>query len=114
MNNTTNRRRFVIRSVAGSLALPGLASLNSQSIAGNSAIAASRGAGVGARRFVAVGNLLGFQTKQLFPETTGKDFEATTLLQPLAANRDQLTIYRGLDHGLRGGHFAVQTAPPAP
>jgi hypothetical protein len=64
---------------------------------------------VGARRFVAVGNLLGFQTKQLFPETTGKKFEATTLLKPLAANLDQCTIYRGLDHGLRGGHFAVHT-----
>ena len=37
------------------------------------------------------------------------DFEETTLLKPLAANRDQITIYRGLDHGLRGGHFAVHT-----
>ncbi len=109
MNNTINRRRFVMRSIAGSLALPGLASLNSESLAGDSAIAPSRGAGVGVRRFVAVGNLLGFQTKQLFPETTGKDFETTTLLKPLAANRDQCTIYRGLDHGIRGGHFAVHT-----
>lgn len=109
MNKLTNRRRFVIRSVTGSLALPGLASLNTQSLGGNLPIAPSRGAGVEARRFVAVGNLLGFQTKQLFPETTGKDFETTTLLKPLAAIRDQLTIYRGLDHGLRGGHFAVHT-----
>lgn len=80
-----------------------------QSVAGNSAIAPSRGAGVEARRFVAVGNLLGFQTKQFFPEEAGKAFEDTTLLKPLAANRDQLTVYRGLDHGLRGGHFAVHT-----
>jgi len=89
--------------------LPGLPSLMLQSIAENSAIVPSRGAGVGARRFVAVGNLLGFQTKQFFPEQTGKAFEDTTLLKPLAANRDQCTIYRGLDHGLRGGHFAVHT-----
>ncbi len=109
MKRTTHRRRFVIRSVAGSLALPGLPSLMLQSIAENSAIVPSRGAGVGARRFVAVGNLLGFQTKQFFPEQTGKAFEDTTLLKPLAANRDQCTIYRGLDHGLRGGHFAVHT-----
>ena len=89
--------------------MPGLPSLMLQSIAENSAIVPSRGAGVGARRFVAVGNLLGFQTKQFFPEQTGKAFEDTTLLKPLAANRDQCTIYRGLDHGLRGGHFAVHT-----
>ena len=75
----------------------------------NPPVRASRGAGVGARRFVAVGNLLGFQQKHFFPETAGKGFEETTLLKPLAANRDQITIYRGLDHGLRGGHFAVHT-----
>lgn len=79
------------------------------SVSENSVVAASRGAGVGAKRFVAVGNLLGFQLKHLFPETTGKKFEETRLLKPLAANRDQITIYRGLDHGIKGGHFAVHT-----
>tara|TARA_R110001592_G_scaffold125262_4_gene334982 strand:+ start:29552 stop:30856 length:1305 start_codon:yes stop_codon:yes gene_type:complete len=109
MNNKINRRRFVLRSIAGSLALPGLPSLMSSALAGNSAITQSRGAGAGAQRFVAVGNLLGFQLKHFFPEKTGKEFEETTLLKPLAANRNQLTVYRGLDHGLRGGHFAVHT-----
>jgi hypothetical protein len=109
MPTSLHRRRFVIQSVAGSLALPGLPSLMAESIGGNSAVRATRGAGVDARRFVAVGNLLGFQQKRFFPETTGKVFEETTLLKPLAANRDQMTIYRGLDHGLRGGHFAVHT-----
>ncbi|GAA5507828.1 DUF1552 domain-containing protein [Novipirellula caenicola] len=104
-----DRRRFVLRSVAGSLALPGLSSLKAESVGSNAAIQTTRGAGVGARRFVAVGNLLGFQQKHFFPETTGKDFEQTTLLKPLADNRDQITVYRGLDHGLRGGHFAVHT-----
>ncbi len=108
-SNNLNRRRFVIRSLAGSLALPGLPSLMAGSVGGNSAIQASRGAGVGARRFVAVGNLLGFQQKSFFPETTGREFEATTLLKPLIANREHITVYRGLDHGLRGGHFAVHT-----
>ena len=67
------------------------------------------GAGVEARRFVAVGNLLGFQQKHFFPETKGNDFLETPLLKTLAANRDQITVYRGLDHGLRGGHFAVHS-----
>ncbi len=30
-------------------------------------------------------------------------------MEPLAANRNRITIYRGLDHGLKGGHFAVHT-----
>ncbi len=104
-----NRRRFIIRSAAGSLALPGLPSLMTSAFGENSAVAEARGAGVGARRFVAIGNLLGFQQKQFFPKTKGKAFEETTLLEPLAANREQMTVYRGLDHGLRGGHFAVHT-----
>lgn len=105
MNSSINRRRFVIQSIAGSLALPGLPSLMAETVRSNSPISESQGVG----RFVAVGNLLGFQQKHFFPETPGKAFEETTLLKPLAANRDQLTIYRGLDHGLRGGHFAVHT-----
>jgi hypothetical protein len=69
----------------------------------------ARGAGVGARRFVAVGNLLGYQAKHFFPATTGAAYEQTTLLKPLWDVRRHLTIYRGLDHGIKGGHFAVHT-----
>ncbi len=104
-----DRRRFFLQSVAGSLALPGLPSLLAETTGSKLALPVTRGQGVGARRFVAVGNLLGFQQKQFFPESTGSGYEETTLLQPLAANREQITIYRGLDHGLRGGHFAVHT-----
>lgn len=81
----------------------------SESLGSDSPIQAAQGTGTGTRRFVAIGNLLGFQQKDFFPKTTGKEFEETTLLKPLADNRDQITVYRGLDHGLRGGHFAVHT-----
>jgi len=101
-----SRRRFVLRSLGGSLALPTLASLAADP---QPPVLATTGAGVAAPRFVAIGNLLGFQRNQFFPETTGKQFEQTTLLKPLAANRDRITVLRGLDHGLRGGHFAVHT-----
>ncbi|TLD71523.1 DUF1552 domain-containing protein [Phragmitibacter flavus] len=104
-----NRRRFILRSLGASLALPGLSSLMANSVGGNSAVQVAKGAGVGARRFVAVGNLLGFQVKQLFPTTQGRNYEKTTLLEPLWENRDQLTVYRGLDHGVKGGHFAVHS-----
>ena len=101
-----NRRRFVLQAFGGSLALPALNSLASDSTA---PVLETAGAGMQAPRFVAVANLLGFQQKHFFPETTGKDFEATRLLKLLDPNRDQLTVYRGLDHGIRGGHFAVHT-----
>jgi hypothetical protein len=80
-----------------------------QSVGGSSAVQAAKGAGAGARRFVAVGNLLGFQVKSLFPTTPGKAYEKTTLLEPLWDNRNQMTLLRGLDHGIKGGHFAVHS-----
>jgi len=104
-----NRRRFILRSLSTTLALPGLPSLMAGTVSGNSAVQTVKGAGVGARRFVAVGNLLGYQVKQLFPTTTGRDYEKTTLLEPLWDNRSQMTVYRGLDHGVKGGHFAVHS-----
>ncbi|MEM6363450.1 MAG: DUF1552 domain-containing protein, partial [Planctomycetota bacterium] len=103
------RRQFVLRSLAGSLALPALPSLANEAVGDRHPVTLARGAGTGQRRFVAVGNLLGFQRDAFFPETPGRDFEQTQLLKPLADVRDQLTIYRGLDHGIKGGHFAVHT-----
>ena len=104
-----SRRRFVLQSLAGSMALPWLPSLCASSGGAGEAVQTAKGAGEGVRRFVAVGNLLGFQQKSFFPETAGSGFEATPLLKPLEANRKDMTVYRGLDHGIKGGHFAVHT-----
>jgi hypothetical protein len=104
-----NRRRFILKSLGATLALPALPSLLASAAGGNSALQTAKGAGAGARRFVAVGNLLGYQVKHLFPKTTGAAYESTTLLQPLWENRKLFTVYRGLDHGLKGGHFAVHS-----
>ena len=89
--------------------MPGLPSLMAKSVGGRSAVQTAKGAGIGARRFVAIGNLLGFQVKQLFPTTTGADYEKTTLLEPLWENRSKMTVFRGFDHGVKGGHFAVHS-----
>jgi len=107
--NTMNRRRFILKSLGATLALPALPSLMASVLGGNSAVQTAKGAGAGARRFVAVGNLLGFQVKHLFPESTGSAYEQTTLLKPLWDVRKHLTVYRGLDHGIKGGHFAVHS-----
>ncbi|MGC6465484.1 MAG: DUF1552 domain-containing protein [Akkermansiaceae bacterium] len=109
MRPEINRRRFLLKAAGGSLALPGLSSLFAKATGPVAAVQATRGAGLGAKRFVAVGNLLGFQQKSFFPERVGKGYESTTLLKPLESMRDQMTVYRGLDHGIRGGHFAVHS-----
>lgn len=104
-----NRRRFILKSLGATLALPALPSLLASAVGGNSAVQLAKGAGTGARRFVAIGNLLGYQTKHFFPESTGSAYEQTTLLAPLAECRKHMTVYRGLDHGVKGGHFAVHS-----
>ena len=109
MKSTLDRRRFLLRTAGATLALPGLSSLLAKTADSLATVTATRGAGIGAKRFVGVGNLLGFQTKSLFPETAGKGYESTKLLKPLETMREQMTVYRGLDHGIKGGHFAVHS-----
>ncbi|MDB4754688.1 DUF1552 domain-containing protein, partial [Akkermansiaceae bacterium] len=83
MKSEIDRRRFLLRAAGATLALPGLSSLMAKTADSLATVQATRGAGIGAKRFVAVGNLLGFQQKSFFPETTGKGYESTTLLKPL-------------------------------
>jgi len=109
MTSKISRRRFVLKSLGASLSLPCLPSLMAGSVGEGHAVQTLKKAGEGARRFVAIGNLLGFQRKSLFPESTGEAYPSTPLLEPLEANRSDITVYRGLDHGLKGGHFAVHT-----
>jgi hypothetical protein len=61
------------------------------------------------RRMVCVGNEFGMYPGAFWPQTFGTDYEQTTLLEPLSAHRDQFTLFSHLDHGLKGGHFAVHT-----
>ncbi len=60
------------------------------------------------RRLVCVGNHLGFYPGNFFPEASGKDYVATSTLEPLHMHRDDLTVFSHLDHELNGGHRAVQ------
>ncbi|MDB4524125.1 DUF1552 domain-containing protein [Akkermansiaceae bacterium] len=109
MRSSLNRRRFFLTSAGASLALPGLSSLLEKTANSLATVHATQGAGIGARRFVAVGNLLGFQQKSFFPSIEGREYESTILLKPLEPLREKMTVYRGLDHGIRGGHFAVHS-----
>ena len=60
------------------------------------------------RRLVCVGNHLGFYPGNFFPQNAGKDYVPTSTLEPLEAHRGDLTVFSHLDHGLNGGHKAVQ------
>ena len=108
-HTSLQRRRTVLKSVTGSLLLPSLASFATAGESSGGPTKAAETAAGQPRRFVAVGNLLGFQQKHFFPEAAGKEYKDTTLLNPLKSQREKFTVYRGLDHGLRGGHFAVHT-----
>src|SRR5262245_36367807 len=58
---------------------------------------------------ICVGNEFGMYPGAFWPQTFGPDYELTKLLEPLASHRRELTLFSHLDHGLKGGHFAVHT-----
>ena len=100
MNIRTDRRCF-LRGAGIALALPSLASgVPSRSRPVDPAKQV--------RRLVCVGNHLGFYPGNFFPETAGREYVATSTLAPLEPHRDDLTVFSHLDHGLNGGHKAVQ------
>jgi hypothetical protein len=86
-----NRRHFLLSSLGTTLALPACPRFWPKVVGGS--VQAAKGAGMGARRFVAIGNLLGYQTKSLFPTTQGRNYEKTTLLEPLWDIRDKMTVF---------------------
>ena len=103
-----SRRHLALQTLGASLALPWLSSIQAND-AEQLKLNESNSSKTKLKRFVAIGNLLGFQQKSLFPKTSGKNYETTTLLEPLKDNRENMTVYKGLDHGLKGGHFTVHT-----
>lgn len=58
---------------------------------------------------VCIGNEFGMYPGDFWPTTPGRDYEITKLLRPLESHRKDLTLFGHLDHGLKGGHFAVHT-----
>ena len=91
------------------MALPALDSLGSLTFGAGSPVVAAGAPATGAKNLVAIGNLLGFYQPEFFPEATGFDYEMPRLLQPLEEHRRDFTLYSGLDHDVKGGHFAVHS-----
>jgi hypothetical protein len=103
-------RRFFLRAAGVTLALPLFESLSHRGLGTAFAVDSSPGAAVGASRpvrLVCVGSMLGFYPPAFFPEKTGTDYDLPHLLEPLTPHRSELTVFSGLDHGVKGGHFAI-------
>lgn len=60
-----------------------------------------------ATRMVCIGNMLGFYPPTFFPEQSGSDYQLPKVLEPLASHQRDMTVISGLDHGVKGGHFAI-------
>lgn len=95
-----NRRNFV-QAAGVCIALPVLESLPT--------LAKANDTKAPPKRMVCIGNEFGMYGGAYWPEATGKNYELTPLLKPLADHRQNFTLFSHLDHGLKGGHFAVHT-----
>lgn len=95
-------RRTFLKAAGVCIALPALESLPR-------VVRAGEAAAVVPKRLVCVGNEFGMYSGAFWPATSGKDFELTPLLAPLAAQREQFTLFSHLDHGHKGGHFAIHS-----
>lgn len=94
-------RRNFLKAGSVCIALPALESLGS-----NRPLRPGRAAPT---RMVCVGNEFGMYGGAFWPKSFGSTYEITPLLQPLADHRENFTLFSHLDHGLKGGHFAVHT-----
>ncbi|MCA9051023.1 MAG: DUF1552 domain-containing protein [Planctomycetaceae bacterium] len=96
-------RRSVLKSGGVCLALPLLESFPA-SCRGD-----DRNAESVPRRMVCIGNEFGMFPGAFWPKSHGTDYDLPELLQPLESHRREFTLFSHLDHGLKGGHFAVHT-----
>jgi hypothetical protein len=101
MTHISQDRRTFLKAAGVTLALPMLESLPGLKAAGKAPEAP--------RRMVCIGNEFGMYPGAFWPEGFGADYELTPLLKPLENHRRDFTLFSHLDHGVKGGHFAVHT-----
>ena len=57
-----------------------------------------------AKTFVAIGSFFGWHREDLYPSQVGKNYALPKLIEPIAAHRNDFTIFSGLDHRASNGH----------
>ena len=105
-------RRYFLRAAGITLALPLLESLSTKVLGAGLAVGSQSGATVTGQRpmrMVCIGNMLGFYQPEFFPRNAGENYDRPLLMQPLDPVRKDFTVFSGLDHGVKGGHFAIHS-----
>lgn len=97
-----SHRRSFLRAAGVCLALPTLEAFSLKSTLGSETTTVPR-------RLVCIGNEFGMYPGAFWPKQTGTDYDLPMLLKPLEVHRRDFTLFSHLDHGLKGGHFAVHT-----
>ncbi|NNE00338.1 MAG: DUF1552 domain-containing protein [Pirellulaceae bacterium] len=93
-------RRSFLKAAGISIALPALESAAAQG---------DKTADGPPKRMVCIGNEFGMYPGSFWPTDAGRNYKLSPLLEPLAAHQEQFTLFSHLDHGQKGGHFAVHT-----
>ncbi len=86
-------RRLFLRAGTATLALPALEAFSAPATETDRA-----------RNFISIGTWLGWHQNAFFPKEAGRDYLMPTTLQPLSEQRDQFTVFSGLDHRAPNGH----------
>jgi hypothetical protein len=95
------QRRLFLKAAGICIALPALESLP-RILSGSEPKSSPR-------RMVCIGNEFGMYPGAFWPQEHGGEYALTPLLAPLADLRQDFTLFSHLDHGVKGGHFAVHT-----
>ncbi|MBB02334.1 MAG: hypothetical protein CMJ47_06785 [Planctomyces sp.] len=109
------RRRTLLQNAGVSIALPFLPSFLSP----RTAEAVPSETARPDSKMVCIGNMLGFYPPAFWPDAPNaesqsglaitRDFQLGRTTAPLDAIRDKVSIFQGLDHGTKGGHFAIHS-----
>ena len=99
-------RRLFLRGSLGALALPALESFGLPKGQSSSEIHVP---GSDTKRLVCIGNSFGFHASHFFPKDVGSIQSPPKALVPVQRHLDQLTVFSHLDHGIKGGHYAVHS-----
>ena len=94
------RRRLFLKAAGISVAIPALESVRA---------GGSEKPSAPPKRMVCIGNEFGMYPESFWPAKTGRNYKLSPLLQPLADHQNAFTLFSHLDHGQKGGHFAVHT-----
>ena len=102
MRRQTPARRAFLKASGVAIALP-------QFISDRKAKADTGRSELPPRRLVCIGNEFGMYPEAFWPASQSEQYTLTPLLEPLRAHQKDFTLFRNLDHGVKGGHFAVHT-----